>query len=278
MLFSRICRWPEVAVAPGSASITTPLPEVTPPASGAAAPSFSIPDTYKDRPYLKGVDSVDKVYAMLDGAQSLLGKRPAGIPAPDAPAEDWAKFYDALGRPKTAGEYTFDGVDKVDPKFLPKLQEVFHKHGLNATQAKGIFADVNAVLGALVQEKGVVDEKQNTDFDALGTKIFGVDRDKILASSKALLDQHTPPELKAEVAKLSNENLIVMAGVLNNISKMYIKEDGSFGKPTVTGLSPTDVSARARTLMMTKDYTDPFHPNHAVVKKQVDELYASMRK
>ena len=55
----------------------------TPPAGAPPAstpPAFSVPDAYKDRPYLKGVDSVDKVYEMLDCSQILFGQRPAGIP------------------------------------------------------------------------------------------------------------------------------------------------------------------------------------------------------
>ena len=78
--------------APGNVSASVVLPgQGTPPAGAppaGTAPAFSIPDAYKDRPYLKGVDSVDKVYEMLDGSQKLLGQRPAGIPAPDAKPEE----------------------------------------------------------------------------------------------------------------------------------------------------------------------------------------------
>lgn len=265
--------------APGSATIKTPLPAAGTPQAAPTAPTFTIPDAYKDKPYLKGVDSTEKLYTMLDGAQTLLGKRPAGIPAPDAPAEEWSKFYDALGRPKAATEYQFDGADKADPKFVPELQKVFHKHGLTAAQAKGIYSDVNGVLASIAEAQGINLQKQNTDFDALGTKVFGAQRDQILASSKALLDKFTPPEMKAELAKLSNENLIILSGVLNNINKTYIKADGApGGQPQATGMTPADISAKARELMLTKEYTDPFNPRHEQVKKQVSDLYDQLRK
>lgn len=266
-----------------SVSTTIPIPDakapVIPPPAAGAVPNFALPDAYKDKPYLKGVDSMDKVYAMLDGAQTLIGKRPAGIPAPDAPADEWDKFYEAMGRPKTAAEYVFEGADKMDPKFAPELQKVFHKYGLNPTQAKGIIADINPVLASLAKEKGIEFEKQNTDFDALAAKTFGVERDKILSSSKSLLDKYAPADMKPELAKLSNENLIIMAGVLNNISKTFIKEGGPPGStPISSGGTPADISRQASVLMQSPEYNNPFHPQHEAVKKQVTDLYNLLRK
>ena len=128
-------------------TITLPPPAGTPPAGAPPAgtppagtpPAFSIPDAYKDRPYLKGVDSVDKVYEMLDGSQKLLGQRPAGIPGPDAKPEEIEKFYSAT-RPKTAAEYQFeiDPSIKADEKVIGKMKDLMFKHGLTPAQAKGM--------------------------------------------------------------------------------------------------------------------------------------------
>lgn len=271
-----------VNTAPGTASTTIPLPEAAnpqAPAAPAAAVTFAIPDAYKDKSYLKGVDSQDKLFAMLDGAQNLIGKRPAGIPAQDASQEEWDKFYEAAGRPKEAKEYVFDGADKADPKFLPKVQAAMHKAGLNSSQAKVVYTEVNNALMEMAKEQGINAQQQDTDFEALAAKTFGADRDKVLSTSKALLEKFVPADMKGELGKLSNENLIIMAGVLNNLSKTYIKEDGAPGSgPTTTGMTPADISNKARALMLDPAYSDPFKPNHAAVKKQVDDLYALLRK
>jgi hypothetical protein len=247
------------------------------PRKAPAASTFNLPDGYKDKPYLKGVDSMDKVFAMLDGAQTLIGKRPAGIPAPDAPAEEWAKFYDAAGRPKSATEYQFEGQDKADPKFLPKVQEVFYKHGLNAAQAKGVFSDINLALSEFAKQQGVDIQQQNTDFDALGTKVFGAQRDQILSSMKDLIGKHVPVEMKDALGKLPNESLMILAGVLNNVSKAYIKPDGPpSSSPAGTALTPADISAKGRELMASEPYLNVRHPQHDATVKAVRELYAQL--
>lgn len=266
----------------GSASISLPLPAAGASPEPAKAPetpsAFTIPDSYKDKAYLKGVDSMDKVFKMLDGAQELIGKRPAGIPTADSTPEEKAKFYEALGKPKTSAEYQFEGAEKADPKFLPKVQEAFHKHNLSQEQAKGVYSDVLAALGEVSKEKGLEAQQQDIDFDALADKTFGVNRDKVLSTAKSLIDQNVSPSMKPYVEKLPNESLIVLADVLRGINSKYIKQDGPpGGAPTNNGMTRADISAKGRELMMTPAYTDPFHPNHAAVAKQVKEIYDSLK-
>ena len=125
-----------------------------------------------------------------------------------------------------------------------------------------------------------VDTKQlklfNTDFDKLATDTFGTDSDKILKSSKTLMEANIPDVFKEHVGKLSNENLIVMASVLNNIQKKYIKEDDmpeGGGSPS----SEADRRTERMNLMASKEYSDEFHPEHAKVKARVAELYGNIK-
>jgi hypothetical protein len=264
-----------------AASNSTPgvqhTPGGNPPASSPSpAPAgFSIPDEFKDKPYLKGVDSHDKLFKMLDGAQELIGKRPAGIPAPDAPQAEWDKFYDAVGRPKTAAEYQFeiDQSVKADVKVLGKIKEIMHKYGLTPTQAKGLQKDFDAFGAEIAKARGESLQIQNTNFDKLGAELFGVDRDKVMANGKTLLEQFTPPQLKGEVAKLSNEQLMVLAGVLKGISEKYIKADGAPHAQPAGGSNPDSLRAEARTLMATPAYSNPMDPNHAATCARINEIY-----
>lgn len=277
-----------------SATATIPIPAATAPAASAAAPAaapqtpaagtpppFSIPEAYKDRPYLKGVDSIEKVYSMLDGAQTMIGKRPAGIPAADAPQEEWDKFYDAAGRPKTPAEYKFEAAEGVkhDEKLVSAMQGVMHKAGLSANQAQIVQKGFDAALLEVLKEKGIQTQQQDQNFDALASKVFGADRDKVLAQSKALIDKHASPELKPLLGNLTNEQLVAFAGVLNNIQKTYIKEDGAPGStPSGTGMTPDQISAEARRLMATPEYSNPFHAGHAEMVKKVSDLYSLLKK
>jgi len=270
---------PVASAAPGSASATMPLPTAAPAAAPApaVAPSFSIPKEYADRPYLKGVDSPEKLFSMLDGAQKVIGERPAGIPKPDAPQAEWDSFYRAMGRPEKAADYQFelDPSLKLDDKFVNSTKEIMHKYGLTPTQAKGIQKDFDAMMVAVAKERGVELAKQNTDFNKLATDTFGADRDKAIATAKGLLDTFTPAALKPELAKLSNENLIVLASVLNGINAKYIKSDGAPLAPpgSMGGKSGADLRSEGQALMGTKAYTDAFHPDHAKTVARIAEIY-----
>ncbi len=262
---------------PGSASTTidlnTPDPKVVPP------PAFVLPDAYKDKPYLKGIDSQDKLFKMLDGAQELIGKKGPAIPKDDAPQAEKDAYYESIGRPKTPGEYALDGADKADPKFLPKVQAALHKAGLSQSQAKSVWADVNVALSEFVTDKNLADAKQNTDFDKLAADTFGVDRDKVLARSKDLLNQFVSPAMKNHVATLPNESLVVLADVLRSIDKKYISPDGAPSKgPDATGMTPADISLKARSLMSEQSKFNPMSPEFNSLQKQIDDLYNSLRR
>lgn len=260
------------AATPGSASISTPVPTGIKPAE---APAFAIPDSFKDRPWLKDVDSMEKLLTKAEGAIKLVGTRPAGIPAADAKSEDWEAFYDAMGRPKTAAEYQIEGADKADPKFAPKVLGAFHKAGLTPAQAKLIWTEVSAGATELTAAQAA---QQDLDFTKLATDTFGIRRDEVLASSKALIEKFAPPAMKTHIAKMDNNGLILMAGVIDGIKKTYIQEDGApGGAPRAAGMTPADISMKARELMAKPEYANASLPGHERIVAEVNELYATLR-
>lgn len=273
-------RDPAPVVDTGSAAVVLPIetpPVVVPPATATPAPgAFAIPDAYKDKPYLKGVDSADKVFKMLDGAQTLIGQKTPGRPADGAPQAEFDAYYESLGRPKTADEYVFEPVEglQYDEKLTKSVKELMFKNGISAAQAKEVQKGFDSLVAQAVKDKGIELKQLDQDFDKLGTEAFGAQREQVLAQSKALIDKHTSEKMKPYVAKLSNESLVVLADVLSNISKVYIKEDGApGGAPTVTGTTPAERSAKGRELMASPAFNDPWHKDHAAVVKQVSQLY-----
>lgn len=260
---------------PGSASTTLDLNRaVNLKPADPAVPAFVLPDGYKDKPYLKGIDSQEKLLKMLDGAQELIGKKGPALPKPEAPQAEWDAYYESIGRPKTAAEYVFDGADKADPKFLPKIQAAMHKFGLTPTQAKGIYAEVNTALGEFAKEKGIADTQADVDFDKLAADTFGVDRDKVLARGKQLVDANISPAMKEAAKKLDNNAYIVLADILRSIDKKYISPDGApNGKPNATGMTPSDISAKARTLMSEQSKFSTMSQEFQNYQKQIDECY-----
>lgn len=259
---------------PASVAITTPVPDGQKPVE---PPAFAIPDTYKDRPWLKDVDSLDKLLTKADGAMKLVGQRPAGVPAADAKPEEWEAFYKALGRPDKAEEYKIEGIEKADVKFTPKVLGAFHKAGLTTAQAKTVWTEVSGALSEMQTASAAAAAQTDVDFTKLATDTFGVNRDAILATSKGLLEKFAPASMKPMIDKMSNENLILMAGVLDGINKTYIKEDGPGKLPASNAMTPADVSMKARELMAKPEYANASLPGHDRIVAEVNELYASLR-
>lgn len=283
----RLYRDATVVMDPPSAAVTPPVvtpltvtpPAVTPPA--VTPPSFSIPDAYKEKGYLKGVDSVDKVFKMLDGAQELIGKKGPSKPVDGAPQAEWDAYYESQGRPKTAAEYVFEPIEgmKHDEKLMQGVKELMFKNGVSAAQAKELQKGFDTIVAQIAQDKGIELKQLDQDFDKLGTQTFGAERDRILANSKALIDKHSSANMKPYIANLPNESLVVLADVLNNVGKIYIKQDGApGGGPTVTGQTPAEISSKGRELMASEAYNNPWHKDHATIVKQVKDLYAPIKR
>ncbi len=67
-------------------------------------------------------------------------------PGKDAAPEEWAKFYDQLGRPETPDAYELPVPEGEDGAFAKQVAPMLHKHGLTAEQAKGLATDWNAMV------------------------------------------------------------------------------------------------------------------------------------
>ncbi len=69
----------------------------------------------------------------------------------DATDEDKALYYDALGRPKEAKEYEFDGEDKNAPEWTNFWKGEFYGLGLTKAQAKQLSGKWNTQMQAMVK-------------------------------------------------------------------------------------------------------------------------------
>lgn len=264
-----------VVTAPGTASTTLDINKAT---ATPIEPTFVLPNEYKDKVYLKGVDSQEKLLKMLDGAQELLGRKGPAVPKADAPQAEKDAYYEALGRPKDPAGYELPGADKGDPKFTTALRGVFHKYGLSGDAAKGIWNDVQGALGEFVKDSGLATQQANIDFDKLATDSFGTERDAVLTRGKELITANISPAMKPAIDKLDNNALIVLADVLRNVDKKYIKQDGPGRQPTIGSGTPDELRAKARGLMSEQAKHTPTSVEFTNLQTQIDGIYDSLRK
>jgi hypothetical protein len=262
----------------------------TPEAPPAALFDTLIPAEYKDRPYLAdlktlpvGPDGYNAFFKKLDGAQTLLGKK-TGVPAADAPAEEWEKFHAAI-RPAKAEDYEMPAAKEgvtPDPEVQKAVKGIFHEAGLSKAQAAKLMAKFEGFVDGQTKTQREAAAKADAEFDALTKKTFGPENEKVLTRSKELLNTLTPPEMAPFLNRLPNESLVLVAGLMEAVRAKFMNEDGGMnGGGGDGGGNATDVATlrkQARDLQASPSFRDTFHADHASTKAKVDAIYAQIGK
>ena len=260
-------------------------PEAPPQTPPPAAFETIIPDEFKDRTYLAdlkgkpvGPDTYKELFKKLDGAQTLIGKK-TGVPAADAPAEEWEKFHAAL-RPAKADDYEIpvNEGSKPDPEVQKAVKGIFHEAGLTKAQASKLMAKFEGFVDGQTKAQREAAAAADAEFEALTKKTFGPENEKVLSRSKELLNTLTPPEMSPFLNRLPNESLVLIAGLMESVRAKFMKEDSMDGGGGEGG-SATDVATlrkQARDLMASPSFKDTFHQDHATTKAKVDAIYAQI--
>lgn len=239
----------------------------------------SIPEAYRERPWAKELTSSEEMFKMLDETKTLVGKRPAGIPQDTAPSEEWSEFNKAFGVPEKAEEYKFvepgEGQE-VNPEFQKGIADIMHKAGVSQKQLGLIEPAFNELVSKLAGEAGGDSEQANADFDKLALDTFGTREEEVMKNGKALIAKYIPESMKTHQESISNENLIILAGVLDGITKEFISEDRIPDGGNVVGpVTQADKEVEGRRLMMTDEYRDAFNPGHDAMQSRVNKLFGT---
>ena len=197
---------------------------------GDSGGAFTIPDKYKEKAYLKDVNSLDELFTKLDGAESLIGKNRTVLPDETSTPDDIAAFHESRGVLKDHNDYKSTNTEEgADNSFFDKMKPLFKK--AHMTQADvSIFQDgLKPILEEITGKKLSDDNTNDEEFVTLTTKIFGDTKDDDLAQAKALLSANTPEGMKEHMANLDNRSLIIMASALKHVRAKYINEGGMGG-------------------------------------------------
>lgn len=255
-----------------------------------ASNSFTVPDAYKERGWVEKIKSPDDLWKTLDNAQSLLGKRPAGIPANDAPEDEWEKFYQAAGKPEAPDKYQFSDIENLPEgfdatPFKEKAANILHQAGLNQKQADKVWKMfMQSELEALASQKELQAAK-DAEFDAL-TKKHIPDFDKASKVAQDMINAGVPEELRGAYAEVA-ENPKALAAVISALNhansqiEKVKKEYGAEGKLPHGGQQAASQDmgeirkelAQLRTSQAARDFT---HPDNAKTKERIAALSAQV--
>lgn len=277
----------------------------TSPETPAELPTFSIPEEYREKPFIKNIlgsqDPNGELFKQFENLQTMLGKKPKGVPADDAADEEWQQYYESI-RPKDKAEYDIplleagegaSDIDKKiiehlnaqrDDKFLEGVRDILHSEGLTKKQATNIAKKYDQALLSLVKadvQKNIeAQEALNKEFDTYAAEVLGT-TDVASAVTKArealapLLSEKAKPLLEQLT---DNKAAVILLDIGNQVRKTYLKEDS---KPIGANAATSTVESQrehARKLMNSPEYLDPTHTRHEAVKREINEIYASISK
>jgi len=247
---------------------------------------------YLDKPYMKVIDSPERLFKEMDNAQNLIGKK-LNIPGPDATDKEQDEYLDMI-RPKDKGVYklpeshlpdNLKGIHAGD--FQEKIIDVFQQAALTPKQAEilsegydKLMLDFNGQAMAQYAEMQKAQQINDADFNALADKTWGTERENVQNTAKALLQQFTPQEFKSSLDTLSNENLIIMASVLKGISDKYISQDdlNSLRGTGHTSQTLDSLRTEAQTKMTNLMNMSETDPKYDTLSKEVNDLYLRIGK
>lgn len=247
---------------------------------------------YLDKPYMQAIDTPERLFKEFDNTQNLIGKK-FNIPGPDATDKEQDEYLDMI-RPKDKSIYKLseshlpDNLKGFHPEgFEDKVTDLFQQAALTPKQASllsegydKLMLDFNGQALAQYAELQKAQQINDADFNALADKTWGSEREAVQNTAKALLQQFTPPEFKAGLDNLSNENLIIMASVLKGVSDKYISQDdlNSLRGSGHSSQSIDSLKVEAQKKMTTLMNMDSMDPNYDTVKQEVDDMYAQIGK
>lgn len=288
---------PATPAATGPAVITggDPAPASTPGADGGSSSwDAALDPAGRQLVQTKGwktpADAL-KSYAELE---RLVGANKVALPGKDAKPEDWAKFYNSLGRPETPDKYDLSGFKP--PEGLPwngqaqtAMVGELHKLGLSQTQVQGALTAYAAVQGANWQAREAAAAKAPEQTTAALRQEWGAGYDTQMEHANRAVKAGFGQDLDAvKQIRLADGTYLLdnpaMAKALARLGAA-LSEDG--GLPGARGSSgagavrtPAQANAeisriRAEAASDPKHpYTNRQHPEFKAMQARMNELYA----
>lgn len=252
---------------------------------------FQIPEAYADRGWVKGLKSPDDLWKLTDNAQSLIGKRPAGIPTADAPQEEWEKFYTALGRPESPDSYELntevEGLPEgFDPEpYLDKAKAFFHELGLpqeKANQAWNRYLSMELEGVQEIQSQTAEQQKaMDEEFDKLTQDLWGDKYNEVSAQAQDFIKTALPDELKPVVNEIADNPKALAAMIklaehaqsqIKETKSKYGAEDKLTSGEQSAGMSQDEVIKNMMEQRQIATTAEPFSAERKAAEAELEKL------
>ena len=233
--------------------------------------------------YMKAENPVQEMAKSLIEAQKLIGKPRVGIPPEDAPEEQKAEFYKALGVPEKPEDYGFER-----PDFLPEDMPYDEEHAAKWAalfKEKNIPADAanelrEAFFKEVVETSTAQAEAVNQELNKVLDEAFGEKKDVIAQEVRSVVTEAIKDEgLRQKIEQaVGDENspafALALGSVIQHMKQKYGMADSNMNDGSgSSGMTAVDLRAEGKKLMASEAYRNPMHPEHNAVKEKAAQLY-----
>jgi len=239
-----------------------------------------LPEDLRSQPIYSQIKDIKGAFSIIGNQAKLVGKKGIIPPTEISPQSEWDAYYDAAGRPKTAGDYNLpipkEFEDYYDEGMIKQGREIFHKIGLNQKQADALWEFEKArvaLMDKTITESEALEKSQAET--ALRQK-WGTAYDENKHIADRVVSENVPPDkMDAFLAQYGNDPLI--AEVLSIVGRKFLEHR------IITDIT-TPVAAANKKIdeLMGKDlpvaqqkalpYWDRNHPNHQATVDMVQNL------
>lgn len=247
-----------------------------------------VPQEFQNEEYVKpwldkpwGKETAAEVFKKLVNAEQLIGKRPS-VPTRDAKDDELDKFFTPF-RPDKADDYEIkltEGRPKPDEGFVKAVREAFYEGKLSKFQAGKVLVKLQEY--GMATEKAAADEKvkKAKEFDVLAKSMLGEQNKLVMERVKNTMQELAPAAAKGNLDKITDDNLVIMASIINSIMEKYVPEKdlagkgkGGAGGAGSGSTTAAELREEAKKLMATKAYTNWQDPEYEKTVARVNEIY-----
>ena len=235
----------------------------------------------------KGAIKTDDVLKSYTELEKAIGKPKYGVPPTDAPPEQQAEFYKALGVPETPEAYGLkppegfpEHMGEYMTDTLNEYVKVAHDLKLTPKQAEGLqkwYDNMAMQLGEAGQKAQTAEaQASQAKLTEHFTKLFGNQTGEAVARVKQSMTEAIPDAgLREALSKtLPDEALVAIAAIEQHYRKTYGKADENIGKDGQSSAkSLEDLRVEAKQLMASDAYRDPMHKDHKATREKAEQMY-----
>lgn len=243
-----------------------------------------VPEGLREEKSLDVYTNIGDVFKSNVETKRMLGKKGIILPGENATEEEIGEFHKALGRPDTPELYEIKRPDSIPednwfPERVAQAQQLFHKLGLNPTQANAI-AEMDNLRVA-----GEIKAKQDAQAVAEQTirDVAGIKYEQMFHDTKLMLNEilpTLPEQVRDDVTSAMNEaeNRPFMFFLLSKVQEKYaegsVLAGGEIGGQGSLQAKIDEEMTKTNPTTGKVIYIDPQDPGHERQKLLVNSLFS----